>query len=242
MQKGNVRKGVILAAGYGRRLGSLTTTCPKVLLPLGNQESLITYPIRALAEAGIKEIAIVIGHLAEKVMHGLGDGSQFGVKLHYLVNSNYLSGNAISVREARGWAQGNPVVLSMGDHLIEEKIVRRLLSSETSGESLCVDYTPAQHHKIEEATKVAVNTTGYIKNIGKELDHWNALDTGVFLITDDFFKAVDEVVQSCGTDIETADVIRFLIDRGYCFDTCDVSGCFWIDVDTPKDLDLARSL
>lgn len=75
MQKGNVRKGVILAAGYGSRLGSLTTTCPKVLLPLGNQESLITYPIRALAEAGIREIAIVIGHLVEKVMQSLGDGS-----------------------------------------------------------------------------------------------------------------------------------------------------------------------
>lgn len=130
----------------------------------------------------------------------------------------------------------------MGDHLIEEKLVRRLLGSETLGECLCVDYTPAQHHKIEAATKVAVNITGYIKNIGKELDLWNALDTGVFLITDDFFKAVDEVVQSCGTDIETADVVRFLIGRGHCFHTCDVSGCFWIDVDTPKDLGLVRSL
>jgi choline kinase len=195
-----------------------------------------------LAGAGIREIAIVVGHLAEEVVHYLGDGSEFGVKLHYLINSDYLSGNAISVQQAKEWAQGNPVVLCMGDHVIGEKLVRRLLDSQTFTETLCIDRTLTQHHKIEEATKVAVDIGGCIKNIGKELGHWDAVDTGVFLITDDFFKAVDELVQSRGTDIETADIIRFLVGGGHQFYACDVSGCFWMDVDTPEDLNLARSM
>lgn len=242
MRGGEVSKGVVLAAGDGGRLGSLTITCPKVLLPLGNQEPLITYPIRALAAAGIREIAVVVGHLADKVMQGLGDGSRLGVRLHYVINLDYLSGNAISLWKAVEWAQGNPVVLCMGDHLIEEKLVKRLLDSETSSEILCIDYTPAQHHNVEEATKVTVDIAGCIKNIGKKLDHWNALDTGVFRITNNFFKAIDELVQSSGTDIETADVIRYIVGRGHNFHTCDVSGCFWMDVDTEEDLNLARNM
>ncbi len=236
-----VEKGVILAAGTGNRLGPLTRTCPKVLLPQGNKEPLIARPIQALAASGIKEIAIVVGYLGDMVVQGLGNGSRFGVKLQYIINPDYLSGNAISVYKAREWTQGEPLVLCMGDHLIEEKLVRQLLKSQTFNNTLCIDYTPAEHHQIDEATKVTVDSTGCIKDIGKELVYWDALDTGVFLLTEKFFQAVDELAQHRGTDIGIADVIRFLISKGYHFDTCDVSGHFWADVDTEEDLKGVRA-
>ena len=235
-----VKKGVIIAAGVGNRLGPLTRTCPKVLLSQSNKEPLIASPIQALVAAGIKEIAIVVGYLGDKVMQGLGDGSRFGVKLEYITNPDYLGGNAISVYQAEEWAQGEPLALCMGDHLIEEKLVRQLLESQTLNNTLCIDYTPAQYHQIDEATKVTIDTTGCIKDIGKELVHWDALDTGVFLIAENFFQAVRELAQHRGTDIETADVIRFLISKGRHFHTCDVSGYFWMDVDTGEDLKAAR--
>ena len=235
-----VEKGVILAAGTGNRLGPLTRTCPKVLLPQANKEPLIACPIQALVASGIKEIAIVVGYLGDKVMQDLGDGSRFGVKLQYIINPDYLGGNAISVYKAREWAQGESLVLCMGDHLIEEKLIRQLLDSQTFNNTLCIDYTPAQHHQIDEATKVTVDVTGYIKDIGKELVYWDAIDTGVFLLTENFFQAVDELAQHRGTDIETADVIRFLIGKGRHFHTCDVSGYFWADVDTEEDLKAVR--
>jgi len=234
-----VNKGVILAAGDGDRLGSLTTDCPKVLLPVINQESIITYPIRALAANGIREIAVVVGYLADKVMRELGDGSQFDVKLKYILNCNYLDGTAISVRAAREWALGNPVVLCMGDHLIEANLLRRLLDRNNLNDTLCVDYAP-QPHKVEEATRVIVDTGGFIRSIGKGLDCWDALDTGVFLLTNTFFQALDELVWLCGNDIEIADAIRFLVDKGYHFQTCDVSGCLWADLDTEEDLKKVR--
>ncbi len=230
-----VKKGVILAAGDGERLGSLTTTCPKVLLPIKGKP-LISYPIEALAEAGISEIAIVIGYLADKVTEMLGDGNYFGVRLHYIFNPDYLGGNAISVSKARDWTQGNPVILLMGDHLIERKLVRHLLNEPTLSDTLCIDYTPAKHLQLAEATKVVVDSVGNINDIGKDLIYWDAIDTGAFLLTGNFFQVLGELVPKLGIDIEISDVIRFLVSRGHRFDTCDVSGRFWADVDTEEDL------
>ena len=231
-------KGVILAAGDGSRLGSLTLTCTKVLLPV-NDLPLITYPIEALVAAGISEIAIVVGYLGDKVTEVLGNGSYFGVRLQYIFNPDYLRGNAISLYKARDWAHGEPIVLCMGDHLIEDKLVKCLLDKQTLNETLCVDYTPAPHHQLAEATKVTVNSVGCIGDIGKNLVYWDALDTGVFLLTENFFQALDELIPRFD-NIEITDIIRFLIIRGHRFDTCDVSGCFWIDVDTEEDLNMAR--
>lgn len=234
-----VDKGVILAAGDGDRLGSLTATCPKVLLPI-NDKKLISYPIEALAAAGIREIAIVVGYLADKVVEALGNGSNFGVRLQYIFNPDYLGGTAISVYKARDWLQGDPFVLCMGDHLIKETPIKRLLNRQTFNETLCVDYTPAQYHQLAEATKVIVDSAGCIKNIGKDLIYWDALDTGAFLLTENFFEALDELIPCLGINIEISDVIHFLVSRGHRFDICNVSGYFWVDVDTEEDLNMVR--
>jgi len=229
-----------LAAGDGDRLGHLTLTCPKVLLPVNDKSPLISYPIEALAAAGISDIAIVVGYLGDKVIEVLGDGSDFGVRLQYINNSDYLGGNAVSVYKAREWVQGDQIVLCMGDHLIDGELVKRLMGRQTVSETLCVDYTPARHHELAEATKVTIDGAGCIKDIGKALARWDAIDTGTFLLTESFFQALHELVQQHGTNVEMSDVVRFLVSQGHRFDTCDVSGCFWADVDTKEDLDLMR--
>jgi len=234
-----VNRGVILAAGDGNRLGHLTLACPKVLLPMNDKRPIISYPIKALVAAGINEIAIVVGYLGDQVVDMLGNGSSFGARLQYIFNPDYLGGNAISAYKARDWTQGEPIVLCMGDHLIEEKLVKRLLERQTLNETLCIDYTPAQHHQLAEATKVTVNSTGYITGISKDLANWDALDTGVFLLTENFFQALEELVHHRGINIEISDAVRFLIRQGHRFDSCNVSGCFWIDVDTEEDLNIA---
>ena len=240
MRKEKVNKGIILAAGDGDRLGSLTAIRPKVLLPVNGKEQLIRYPIEALAAAGVSNIAIVVGYLGDSVIEALGNGDDFGVRLQYVYNSDYLGGNAISVYKAREWVQGEPVVLCMGDHLIDGKIIKRLLDRPAFNETLCIDCTPASHHDLAEATKVTVDSAGRIENIGKDLVYWGALDTGVFLLTENFFQALHELVQYHGTDVEISDVIRFLVGRGHHFDTCDVSGCLWADIDTKEDLARVR--
>jgi len=237
--KRRIHKGIILAAGDGDRLGILTIACPKVLLSV-NDVPLIRYPIEALAATGISDIAIIVGYLGDKIIGLVGNGSDFGVRLQYIYNSDYLGENAISVYRAREWAQEEPVILCMGDHLIERKMVKRLLDRQILSETLCIDYTPSWHHQLAEATKVIVDGAGCIKDIGKELVFWDAIDTGIFLLTENFFKAIHKLMQYRGIDVEISDVIRFLISHGHRFDTCNVSGCSWADIDTKEDWDLVR--
>ena len=182
----------------------------------------------------------MVGYLGDRVREILGSGSDFNVKLQYISNPDYLGGNAISVHKVMDWVQRDPIVLCMGDHLIEQKLVKQLLEGQTFNETLCIDYTPAQYHQVAEATKVTVDGAGCIKDIGKDLVYWDALDVGVFLLTENFFQALHELVQHRDTTIEITDVVRFLISQGHRFDTYNASGCFWIDVDTEEDLNIAR--
>jgi choline kinase len=223
-------------------MGELTRDRPKVLLPINNKgEPLILSPIRALAIAGIRNITIVVGYLANEVRRNMGDGSQYGVNLHYIENPDYLSGNAISAWKAKSSTMGEPVILCMGDHIIEAKIVWRLLSTKVITNTLCVEYRSTPYHNVEEATKVALFEDGSIRDIGKELRRWDALDTGVFLLTESFFNTIEELARWRGNNIEISDVIRFMVARGQRFNTCDVSNCSWMDIDIEKDLELVRS-
>ena len=231
----HINKGVVLAAGDGSRLQPITNNYPKVLLPVQGKP-LICYPIEAMAVAGVRQIAVVVGHLAAKVRAVLGDGRRFGVRLDYIVNPDYSGGNAVSVNKVRAWAAGEPFVLCMGDHMIEPEMVSRLLAKTTLADTLCVDFAPPAQHCLAEATKVVVDSTGYIRHIGKELGYWHALDTGVFLFTDRFLNALDELFPEFGTELGISDVIRFMVSKGEQFATCDVSGCLWRDIDTEEDL------
>ncbi len=78
----NTMKAMILAAGRGERLRPLTDTTPKPLLKIAGK-MLIEYHLINLATAGFKDIIINTAWLAKKIHQVLGDGSQYGVNIHY---------------------------------------------------------------------------------------------------------------------------------------------------------------
>jgi len=75
-------KAMILAAGHGKRMRPLTDHTPKPLLKVGDKP-LIVWHIEKLKKAGFKNIIINIAWLGDQIPTALGDGSQFGVNLHY---------------------------------------------------------------------------------------------------------------------------------------------------------------
>ena len=83
----NITQAMILAAGKGTRLRPLTLKTPKPLVEVGGQP-LIVWHIKALQAAGITDITINASWLADKLMEALGDGSQYGVKLHWSIEGD----------------------------------------------------------------------------------------------------------------------------------------------------------
>ena len=73
---------MILAAGYGKRLRPLTDHTPKPLIPIGGKP-MIVHHLEKLAEAGIREVVINLGHLGSKIPDFLGSGSTWGVSIEY---------------------------------------------------------------------------------------------------------------------------------------------------------------
>lgn len=75
-------RAMILAAGRGERMRPLTDHLPKPLLLIAGKP-LIVYHIEALAAAGVQDIVINHAWLGHLIEQQLGDGQQFGVRLHY---------------------------------------------------------------------------------------------------------------------------------------------------------------
>ena len=73
---------MILAAGYGKRLRPLTDHTPKPLISIGGKP-MIVHHLEKLAEAGIREVVINLGHLGSKIPDFLGSGSTWGVSIEY---------------------------------------------------------------------------------------------------------------------------------------------------------------
>ncbi|MDT8321622.1 MAG: nucleotidyltransferase family protein [Xanthomonadales bacterium] len=75
-------RAMILAAGRGERLRPLTDTMPKPLIEVGGK-ALIEHLIEALAGSGFRELVINQGHLGDRLPVALGDGSRWGIHIHW---------------------------------------------------------------------------------------------------------------------------------------------------------------
>ena len=224
-------KGVILAAGDGGRLRPLTDNTPKVLLELGGRP-MIQYPLDALGLAGVSDIAVVVGYQHRKVIEALGPSYPH---VTFIYNQHYLGGNALSVYAARYFVKNEPFVVCMGDHPISPDITRHLLSQYREGCVLCVDPEAWHPSQINDGTRVLVAPGGYVVSIGKDLKVWNATDTGVFKMTEEFIWAVERLMKKQGVQVSITDAVRSIENTGRVFSTCDVGGMFWADVDTLED-------
>lgn len=229
---------MILAAGHGERLLPHTEERPKPLL-LVSGRPILEHVIRTLRSVGIKEFILVTGYLGCAIQRYFGDGSKLGVNIQYVENPSYLRGNATSLAVAQKLLGNDEVFfLSMADHLMDRHIVERALKNIDRQPLLCVDMKPSSFFQVQEATKVLVGSDGYIKDIGKKIPEWNGLDTGLFLLDDTIFDVINNMKNRQNPLVLSQCMGEMIKSCGLW--ACDVSGFFWLDIDTQKDITLAN--
>jgi NDP-sugar pyrophosphorylase family protein len=116
-----VVQALVINAGRGSRLHSLTGSGPKTLLPVLGVP-IIDRTLSTLSRAGIHDVVITVGFEGDLVRRHVGDGGRFGLRVRYACNDDWERGNARSVAVARPLLAGDFLLL-MGDHLVDERIV-----------------------------------------------------------------------------------------------------------------------
>lgn len=229
------KKAVVLAAGRGNRLEWRTDACPKSLVPLAGKP-IIHHVLATLAGAGITEAIIVIGYHGEQVRASLGDGRELGLTLRYVWNTDYRRGNASSLWCALPYVAGEPFLLVMGDHISSPTLLRSFLAGTDGHSAIAIDRSERSVEIVAEATKVELRD-GRVVDIGKGLSRWDALDTGFSYWIPGAFAETRGPSQYRELAAQMADEAR----QGR-LAALDITGHFWLDIDTEVDLMAAEEL
>jgi glucose-1-phosphate thymidylyltransferase len=137
-------KGVILAGGLGTRLHPLTKITNKHLLPIYDRP-MIHYPIMTLVDAGIRDILIVTGgNHAGEFLRLLGNGREFGLDDIAYAYQEGEGGIADALSLARHFADGDRIVVVLGDNIIEGDIRKPVAAfrSQSKGARLLLKKVP----------------------------------------------------------------------------------------------------
>ena len=144
-------KAMILAAGFGTRLQPLTQTVPKPMVPVLNRP-LLERTIELLRLANIQDIAVNVHHLPEQVMAHFGDGSRFGVNLHFS-REETIMGTAGGIKAAQEFLDGGTFLVINSDIVVDIDLDRVLQFHRESGSCLTLvvraDDSPEKYAPIE---------------------------------------------------------------------------------------------
>lgn len=232
------RDAVILAAGNGDRF-RLSPHHSKLLHPVLGQP-LILRTLESAAAAGISAVAVVLGYEADRVRAVIERHPVPGVTVRFAYNPDWHRENGVSTLAARDLVGARRFALLMGDHLFDPAVLERLRTVRAApGDSLlAIDRHVTDPVVIAEATRVRLEGDRIVA-IGKQLEPWDAIDTGLFVFTPDIFETLEEAVAKGNTTLSGG--VQRLASRGR-MRGIEIGGAAWCDVDTVEDLEAAESL
>lgn len=225
----------ILAAGEGRRLWRNGDRVSKLGTTL-QQNSLGEWSLRGFTGAGLSKFLVVLGSYGAAVRELYEAVSQkLGCDVAFIEAEDWQRGNGVSALAAARALAAAPFVLSMADHLFSPGFVGEVVrNAPAPGEvSLAVDHDIAPEVDLDDLTKVRIEGD-QITAIGKELEPWDAGDTGLFYCTDGLRKGL-ELAQAQGL-YSLSDGVRECASKGMVRALRIGPEHSWMDVDTPSDL------
>jgi mannose-1-phosphate guanylyltransferase len=224
-------KAMILAGGLSTRLYPLTKLVPKPLVPVAGRPN-AAHLLHYLRAYGFDEIAINVHYLAEAIEEALGDGSRFGVRLHYSYEPELL-GSAGGVKNIADFF-GEESFLVIGCDEVTDLRLDRMIAFHRERDAIatiglveCDEVDQYGVVVVDERGKI----TGFQEKPPKGTECSKLVNTGVYLFSPaifahipagefyDFGKQVFPALQAAG-------------ERFYGFDA---RGAYWADIGTPDE-------
>ena len=229
---------LILAAGNGSRIASVSGGVPKPLVPLRGVP-LLEHVMMSCQEAGISKFVTVTGYRADLIRRWFDTRFQSGISVTLLETPDYHKANGVSALAAKEHLH-DPFLLVMADHIFEPKTAKALLRQPIAEDEviLAVDRNVDGIFDLDDATKVKCEGD-HIVDIGKTLARYDALDTGMFLCGPAIFKRLESAKRD--GDCSLSDGMRNLA-REKKLRAFDIGDAHWQDVDSPETLAYAENI
>ena len=226
-------KGLILSGGKGTRLRPITHTSAKQLVPVANKPVLF-YGIEAMAQAGIREIGIIIApETGEEIRAAAGDGSRFGVTITYIVQDE-PAGLAHAVLTAEPFLGDAPFVMYLGDNLLQggiEDLVGAFTSNAPDALILLTPVPDPEHYGVAELDGDRVVALAEKPPEPKT----DLALVGVYMFTPQIHDAARAIEPSARGELEITDAIQHLVDTGARVEPHIVRG-WWKDTGRLEDM------
>lgn len=227
----SITDAVILMAGTGSRLRGSADTIAKPLIPIAGRP-LISYAIDSFDKVGVKIVHAVVGPNGEELAAAVAPLLPVHMQFHPISNPDWRKQNGVSLLTASGKVSA-PFFLAMGDHLFESSILKELVEhADLSRLNLAIDKKIDSIFDLDDAMKVQTEKN-LIVAIGKKLETYNAIDTGIFLCPEVMFDYLRRALQD--GDCSLADGVRLMAADGNAL-AIDIGDAWWQDVDTPDML------
>ena len=229
-------KGIILAGGSGIRLRPLTTTVSKQLMPVYDKP-MIYYPLATLMQSGIRDILIITTPRDQLAYADLlGDGSQWGINLQYLIQAS-PDGLAQAFLLGEDFIGSSPVCLVLGDNIFygagfTSKL--RRAAQRSDGASVFAYYV----HDPERYGVVEFDAEGRAIGIEEKPDaprsHYAV--TGLYFYDNDVIPVSKSITPSARGELEITDVNRHYLEQGSLQVEVMGQGTAWLDTGTHQSL------
>jgi len=218
-------------AGTGSRLRGSAETIAKPLIPIAGRP-LISYAIDSFDQVGVTTIHAVVGPNGDELAAAVAPLLPSHMQFHPIANPNWQKQNGVSLLTAAGKVRA-PFFLAMGDHLFESSILEQLMvHADLNRLNLAIDRKIESIFDLDDAMKVRTEDN-VIVVIGKELETYNAIDTGIFLCPESVFDYLRRALKN--DDCSLAEGVRLMAEDGQAH-AIDIGDAWWQDVDTPEML------
>ena len=226
-------KGILLHGGHGTRLRPLTHTGPKQLLPIANKP-MSEYCIQTMKEAGVTDIAIVIGGIgSEKVKEYYENGDKFGVNIKY-IKQDYPKGIADAINLCKNFIGSEKFLVFLGDNIISKSISEFAYEFENSNADasilLCEVDNPSRFGIANVIDKKIVEIIEKPTN-----PPTNLAVTGIYFLTPKIFEIIHKLKPSWRNELEITDALDMLLKENDNITYYTITD-YWKDTGTPEDI------